>query len=229
MLSANAISRIAQAAGIKLERVTDDVISASKTDEKGNVYNYNVLRIEYKASMMLPDGTVIEEVGGKEEIYTPGHGHGREKIDTKARRNALKRLMNLPTTMDRDEVKKPMVVFKTLFQRGGQVDHVVDAMEASQGKAVAALYGTTAVQDPAIIDVEPNNPHGVETVGDDISSYVDAMARATTIEELKAVGEDIAATDVTQEAHDKLVEAYKARQVELTTPKQPVGTGQPTF
>lgn len=197
MLSANAISRVAQAAGVTLKRVTDEVVT---------IKNATVLRIEYEAKMLLPDGTVLTEVGGKEEPYTPGVGHAREKTDTKARRNALRRLLVLPLTMDEHDVKKPMIVWKTIFKRGGEMDHIINAQEAAKTNAIKQLYGGTDVE---VIDV-PSEP--VADVMDDLR---DIIHTAQSPEELQAAGVAISEARLTSAESAQLREEYKTRQTQL--------------
>lgn len=175
MLSANGYSKLAQAAGIKLERVTNEV-----TETKSGP----VLLIEYKASMIQQDGTVISDIGGKEEAYTPGKNHSREKIDTKARRNALRRLMSIPLTMPKAEFSKPMVIFKPVFSRGGDVDHVVDSIEAKKDESLKALYGGTeppAAPTPNGFEDLKNRVEQAQTVADldEITKVIQTEAKIT--------------------------------------------------
>jgi len=193
MLSANAVGRIAQAAGVTLKRVTDEVI---KTD------NGQVLRIEYEAKMILPDGTILSEVAGKEETYTPGKDHSREKTDTKARRNALRRLLGLSVTMDEADFKKPMVIWKTVFKRGGEMDHIVDAQEASSRNAVKQLYGGTDIIEGDFVTVEPH---------DVVAELRDMIHTAQTPEELLSAGKAVKDAVISGHDREELANEYKAR------------------
>ncbi len=204
MLSAQALSRIAQAAGIKLRRVTEEFIDMPMMNNQGQHYMAKLLRIEYEASMMLPDGTVITEIGGKEEKYSIGDS-ARERIDTKARRNALKRLMNLPTSMDVDQLKKPMVIWKFKYHKGGDVDHVVDSLQGAKTDAIKQLYGGT-------VDV---TTRGNMLGYDELLTQLNA---ATTPDELRAVGELIEDVPLSKSDRKDLVLEWQARRDELAQP-----------
>lgn len=174
MLSAAAITRIAQAAGVTLKRVTDEVVTMN---------GVTILRLEYEATMMMPDGSIIQEIGGKEEPYTPGQGHSREKTDTKARRNALRRLLGIPVTMSEADIKKPMVIWKAVFRKGGDIDHIVDAIETGKRKAIATLYGST-VDDVIDVPSEVLNKDGELTI-DGIKTRIDSAQSILELNEIK--------------------------------------------
>lgn len=201
MLAHTAFKKIGMAAGVKLERVTEQV---------KQVKNDTYLLIEYRASMLLPDGTVHEEVSGKEEVYAGAHA--REKIDTKAKRNAIRALLNIPLTMPKGNVDKPFVILKPVFHRGHspETDAIIDRIEGAKRDAVAALYPS---RQPQTIEAKFEAPRQPVNIAE-LSNAIEA---ANTPEELQAAADKVAKATVSGEERRVLVDAYKARKALLET------------
>ena len=214
MPSAHLLKRIGQASGVTLRKVTDRVDEFEDFNERGQVIKTRTLLIEYEATMMLADGTVVSDTGGKEEKYTPGVGHSREKIDTKARRNALATLMAVPKKMTIDDLKKPLIVFKPVFNRGGEVDHIVEAIEGKQNRAIASLYGDTTTESEIIdaVMTETEQPAEVET-----PDFKLAIEGCQTVADLEAIGEMIKGFELSDDQRAELIGAYKSKAAELKT------------
>lgn len=214
MLSAVAINRIAKAFGVTLDRVTDEVIE---------VGGKAVLRIEYKATMLMPDGNVQTDIGGKEEPYTPGQQHSREKTDTKARRNALRRLLDIPVTMAEEDMKKPMVVWKAVYELGGDVDHIVHAIEAKKVAAIKMLYGSVDTQTGEIVDIRaehsPASNQPVASPEPLTFEAAKAKARAaSSLEDLTTLEKALNGVALTTEQRKTLGAVIISRRDELSEP-----------
>ncbi|MGB1270597.1 MAG: hypothetical protein ACPG5T_00850 [Endozoicomonas sp.] len=199
MVAATAIKRIGRAAGIHLKRTIDEVVEVN-----GNSY----LRIEYEATMMLPDGEVITETGGKEEAYSGAHA--REKIDTKAKRNAIRQLLNIPITLPTDQLEKPFVIFKPVYQRGvdQRSDKILDAIEAKKDRGLRQLYGGT---EEDVVDVQVESLASANTDGElTFDGLVMAFEMAQDLGSLDKVRLAAEEVPMTKAQRDTAGEVYKS-------------------
>ncbi|TGN08595.1 hypothetical protein [Leptospira bandrabouensis] len=144
MLKSEKVINIAQAMGIRLEKVTED-----ETKLNGIPH----LRIEYVASLRLPDGTIVKSspVGKSLPITTSSgknQAHIYESVDRKAKRNAIKEMLAIPTQMKREEAQKMWVCVRAIVG-DGSIESLEQGktIEASATVAKESLYGDTA---PAI-------------------------------------------------------------------------------
>jgi hypothetical protein len=100
-----------------------------------------------------------------------------------------------------------MVVWKAVYERGGEMDHVLDALEARKVSAIKMLYPGAG----QTVDVQAE---AVDTA-DSLRAAIDSAA---SHEDLEAVGNRIANTRITQAERVELQALYKARKVALSTP-----------
>lgn len=137
MLKSEKVIGIGQAVGIQLEKVKDEVVSMG-----GEEY----LLIEYIARLQLPDGTVVETPpSGKQLPLKTKFGiqaHVHESCDRKAKRNAIKELLQIPTQIPVAEAKKMWVCCKAVFkdEGGGYSQNQVKTINAQGSTAIEALY-----------------------------------------------------------------------------------------
>jgi hypothetical protein len=225
-LSAPAIKRIGMVSGVKLEKHDERVhtimlpAKPQKTGYNGNIIpaeparEATMLLIEYRASMMLPDGTVHSEVSGKEEEYIGQHA--REKIDTKAKRNAIKALLNIPLTLPRANVDKPFIVFKPIFHRGHstETDAILDRIEGAKTYAMDMLYPGSASPAPWPMQAIP-----VQSSASDgeisLAEITDMIRTAPDIDQLDSLVSNSADIPKTEAQRKAIVEAYSQRKTEL--------------
>ncbi len=196
-LSAPAIKRIGMVAGVKLDKVNEEV---------KQVNGISFLLIEYRASMILPDGSVHSEVAGKEEAYQGQHA--REKIDTKAKRNAIKALLNIPLTIPRANVAKPFIVLKPVFHRGHspETDAILDRIEGAKNYAMDMLYPGQSSQPKAL----PGGsfPEAGEQNVNDIIAMIQTAPDLAGLDMLVKESADIPKTEAQRKA---LIQAYTER------------------
>lgn len=203
-LSAPAIKRIGMVAGVKLEKVTELVKEVNKVQ---------YLLIEYRASMQLPDGSVHWDIAGKEEPYAGQHA--REKIDTKAKRNAIKALLNIPLTLPREHVNKPFVVFKPVFRRGysPETDAILDRIEGAKANAMDMLYGSSK---PELKALPSTNQDSGEVGLAELTEMMRTAPDLAQLETLVQAGMTIKKDEMERKAW---LEAMQKRKAELEGPK----------
>jgi len=138
MLKSEKVIGIGQAVGIKLEKVTD------RTIEINGVAH---LLIEYIASLDLPDGTTTETPPTGKALpilnsYGKNQAHIHESCDRKAKRNAIKELLQIPTQIPLEQAKKMWVCMKAVYKdgEGGYSNTKTKTINAQGSTAIEALY-----------------------------------------------------------------------------------------
>lgn len=147
MLKSEKVINIAQAIGLRLEKVLEEETILNKIPH---------LRIEYVASLRLPDGTIVKSspVGKSLPITTKdgsNQAHIYENVDRKAKRNAIKEMLSIPTQMKREEAQKMWVCVRAVVGDGSiESQEVGKTIEASATVAKEGLYGdlTSSVLKP---------------------------------------------------------------------------------
>lgn len=207
-LSAPAIKRIGMVAGVKLDKVDEEV---------KQVNGVSFLLIEYRASMLLPDGSVHSEVSGKEEAYQGQHA--REKIDTKAKRNAIKALLNIPLSIPKANIDKPFIVLKPVFHRGysPETDAIMDRIEGAKTYAMDMLYPGQSNQ-PKALTVNTSFTESGEQTCDDIIRMIQTAPDLTGLDALLKESADIPKTEAQRKA---IISVYTERKNALQ------GSGEP--
>ncbi|TGL04972.1 hypothetical protein EHQ43_10025 [Leptospira bouyouniensis] len=138
MLKSEKVINIAQAIGLRLEKVLEEETILNKIPH---------LRIEYVASLRLPDGTIVKSspVGKSLPITTKdgsNQAHIYENVDRKAKRNAIKEMLAIPTQMKREEAQKMWVCVRAVVGDGStESQEVGKTIEASATVATENLYG----------------------------------------------------------------------------------------
>lgn len=206
MINSRAVEKIAQAAGVKLEKVRDEEIKIG-----GELH----LLIEYIASVRLPDGTIEQTppTGKSLPIKTKSgnnQAHIRESVDMKARRNACKALLAIPTTLPIEHATRYWVTAKAVYDDtpAGQALRE-KTIQASQ-TATAKLYDEPPqIQDAKVEDEGPSL----------FEQKTIAIENAGSLEELKRIAETIDKSQYTKtefmalkgyysEAHNRLKGDY---------------------
>lgn len=138
MLKSEKVINIAQAIGLRLEKVLEEETVLNKVPH---------LRIEYVASLRLPDGTIVKSspVGKSLPITTKdgsNQAHIYENVDRKAKRNAIKEMLAIPTQMKREEAQKMWVCVRAVIG-DGSIESIEQGktIEASATVAKENLYG----------------------------------------------------------------------------------------
>lgn len=167
MIKSEKIINIGQAVGIRLEKVIEEEIFLNKVPH---------LRILYVASLTLPDGTKIESppVGKCLPIinqYNKVQAHIHESVDGKAKRNAIKHLLSIPTAMEKSEAKKMWMCVRAVAKEGSLLSETrVKTVEGSASAAVGNLYG--AEPNP-VKEEKPVSPEEFKTMIRECSTLED--------------------------------------------------------
>jgi len=159
MLKSEKVINLGQAVGIRLEKVLEEEIKLNGIPH---------LRIEYVASLRLPDGTMIKSTPtGKSLPVITSTGkvqaHIHESVDRKAKRNAIKEMLSIPTQMKKTEAQKMWVCVRAVLG-DGSVDsqEQMKTIEASATAATNALYNEEV---PSIQnEVKPISPEEFRTM-----------------------------------------------------------------
>ncbi|TGM22010.1 hypothetical protein [Leptospira meyeri] len=152
MIKSEKIINIGQAVGIRLEKFLEEEITLHKVPH---------LRILYIASLTLPDGTKIESppVGKCLPIinqYGKVQAHIHESVDGKAKRNAIKHLLAIPTAMEKVEAKKMWMCVRAVAKEGSLIsENKVKTVEGAASVATSNLYGDDPIPSKEIPPVSP--------------------------------------------------------------------------
>lgn len=168
MLSAEFVIRIGLAAGIELVKTTEGQIEI-----EGTPY----WRILYSAQIRLPDGTLLigPESGKAQPIRTSKgttQAHIIESTDKKARRNAIKELLTIPTQLPKRDAQRVWVVVKTQYEPGSEAEKLI---QHRAGNAARLLY------DPGVNRVQ---------------AYIERFTSAITLDELDRYYQDARDSDL---------------------------------
>lgn len=196
--------RIGNAAGVKLTQHSSEEIEIGGKKH---------LQILYIASMELPDGTIMfsEPVGKAMPVHTSSgslQAHLFESVDKKAKRNAIKALLNFPTTMSEEQFKKPFIAAKVIYRPGidETTDKLLAARQARTEAAIQQLYPHRAT-----VDVQAHaTPISVE-------NFIQRIQEAQNLGDLNKIGAEIAKVQMTGEQRKELLNAFKARKTLLET------------
>lgn len=137
MLKSEKVINLGQAVGIRLEKVLEEEIKLNGIPH---------LRIEYVASLRLPDGTMIKSTptGKSLPIITSTgkvQAHIHESVDRKAKRNAIKEMLSIPTQMKKTEAQKIWVCVRAVLGDGSiDSQEQMKTIQASATAATNALY-----------------------------------------------------------------------------------------
>jgi len=196
-------------------------IAEEKTEEIDGVAMYSV---KYDAFFILPNGApvAVEGEGKAQDLYNESwttdqatgertkqqkrQAHIVESTRKKARRNAIKNLNNIPTSMDKDKFLRPWIILRPVFQAGvsPETDRLMAQQQAITSNATKQLYGVVedAAPRPQVVDVHPEAITGVEDM-------LERMQDAANLAMLDALGEEVAEMRLTGAERTTLVEAYK--------------------
>lgn len=168
MLTAEFMIRLGLAAGIELVRVKEGII-----DLDGSPY----YQVQYSAQIRLPDGTLLvgPENGKAQPLKTTDgktQTHIIENTDKKARRNAIKELLTIPTQIPRREAQRLWVVVKTQYEPGSEAEKLI---QHRAGNAARLLY------DPGVNRVQ---------------AYIERFTSAATLDELDRYYQDARDSDL---------------------------------
>lgn len=203
--SAEFIIELGNLAGANLEKVFEGEVSVD-----GIIY----FQVLYDACITLPSGVEIRVKGeGKsQQLYNyftnnetgvvtkKIQAHTFESTRKKAKRNALKELFKIRTSMPEEEFDRPWVLLRPVYHAGvsEKTDRLISKNEKSSAKAVESLYGSHQVIEVKKEDGELN-----------VSQITTALTTVETIEALEALGKEISEMRLTQTERDSLVITYK--------------------
>lgn len=187
----------------------------------------------YHAYFLTPSGQVMSVMseGKAQAIYTNSgtiQAHLRESTRKKAKRNAIKALLNIPTSMDVSEFMRPWIFFRPTFKAGvsSETDAIIADQQAIAAQSRKLLYGGSANQASeghsmgaeagVTIDITANAP----VVADEPSmiEVSEAIERAQTVAELNQIGVDLAEMRLTGTERKQIETLWKARKAKLESP-----------
>ena len=200
--SADFLLRIAAMLDIKLVKVFEGV-----TNDTGSA----MYECKYNAYLMLPNGTLlsVEGEGKAQELYNSQgkQAHIQESTRKKAKRNAIKALLGIPTSMLEEDFDRPWVLLRPVFRAGlsDQTDAILADQKALADRSREMLFPTNKV-DVAASESTPS-----------FEELKAALESANTPEELEAVRKRLAAAALTGDIRAQLRVIYKARKTLLET------------
>lgn len=196
--SADFLLRLANTMGVKLVQTFAGIV-------EGPPPMYSV---RYNATLLLPSGQVLAvENEGKDVSPYNNDGtlqaHVVEATRKKAKRNAIKALLGLPTTMPAAEFNRPWIVLRPEFTPG--VSAETDALIEIQKQLIAQSQRLLLAGSPDEVSA---------AAIDDLKSLVES---ADTLDALKTVGKSFAQARLTTAERAELEIAYRARKTLLET------------
>lgn len=203
--SANFNIKLANMLDIKLVEVF-----AGVTNDTGSP----MYAVRYNAGLQLPNGELLtaENEGKDQELYNSvgKQAHIVESTRKKAKRNAIKNLLNIPTSMPEEEFLRPWILLRPVFRPGisEETDAIIASRQIKSEEAKAMLYGGKAV-DPQAGEVT------------DIKALFAAIESAQNLDELMAAQKRVAAARITSDERLQLGAAHKARKHYLETGEIP--------
>lgn len=209
--SADFIIKLGNLLGIELEKDFEGV-----TEESGT----KMYACRYNAYLTLPNGARLAVMGeGKDqELYT-GSGskqaHIAESTRKKAKRNAIKCLLGIPTSMPEEEFDRPWILLRPIFHEG--VDPATDRIIAEQKQQAETdkkqLYQTIDVQ------AEAQGDGSIE----EIVAHIKAVTTMAQLEELVKAAGDVKKTEAERK---QVVQAYQEQKTFIeSVAKQEQGGG----
>lgn len=202
MMSATFLEKVAQAAGVELRRTAREEISLGGVD---------YIRIEYVASMRLPNGTILEAApAGKELPLRTKSGniqaHIAESCDRKARRNAIKQILSVPTAIEEKLALRHWVVVKAIYDESQpEARAIAQEIRREADESRRLLY--PAVKDAEVVPTDPTPPTGFAELREE-------MQKAATLDELNAIANGDM-RHLSEIEHDSLRGLYARRAREL--------------
>lgn len=193
--------KIANMLDIKLVKTFEGVRNDTGVDQ------YSV---RYSAHLTLPNGAILSvEDEGKDQDICNSFGrqaHIVESTRKKAKRNAIKALLGIPTTMKVEQFQRPWILLRPVFREGlsDETDRIIAEQRALAEESKRKLFPTQ------IIDVKAQ-----EVV--DIEAMIAAIESANTKDELSTVQKRLASARMTQDERIQLGGLFKAKKQLLET------------
>jgi hypothetical protein len=189
------------------------------TNSDSGTEMYEVL---YNAGFYLPDGTpiTVEGEGKAQELYNYDDRGNKKKLAhivestrKKARRNAIKNLNKIPTSMPQADFLRPWIILRPVFTAGvsAETDQAIARLEASKNSAAKLLYGDA----PQTIDVQAE-PHADSDGQLTVEGAKRLIETTKTLADLETT--KVALTDVpmTTAQRKELFDMLSAKTTELT-------------
>lgn len=199
--SADFVIKIGNLLGIRLTKIFEGV-----TEDTGT----KMYSCRYNAALTLPNGAVltVEEEGKDQELFTASgkQAHIIESTRKKAKRNAIKALLGIPTSMPEALFDRPWVLLRPVFHAGisTETDRIIAQQQEQTEQNQKLLYA----QKP--IDIQAEEVVSVEEL-------TAAIETANTKAELDVVGKRIRTARLTGDERTQLSGKYKARNTLLET------------
>lgn len=209
--SADFIIQLGNLAGVRLDKVFEGPI------ELDNIKMYSV---RYIASLRLPSGEILTTPGeeGKDQALYTGQGtmqaHIAESTRKKAKRNAIKCLLGIPTTLLAEEFDRPWIILRPVFRAGvsAEADAIIAEQKALNAVTTQRLYGELPAS-AQTVDVSASAMRDGEL---DANGMIIALQGAASLPDLDALAGQIEDMRLTGGERKALAAAYKRRKADLT-------------
>lgn len=203
--SADFIISLGNLVGITLKKVFEGVV---------DVDGRKVYSVRYNAHLMLPNGAILtaEEEGKDQSMLTSSgslQAHIAESTRKKAKRNAIKALLCIPTSMEEAEFDRPWVMLRPVFHEGvsGGTDRIIAEQRRISDHAKQMLFGPGPSNSGAqVIDVTPRELGEVAPA--DIVARIQAAQSVQELDEIVKASADVPKTEAQRK---EITQAYKDR------------------
>ena len=179
--------------------------------------------VTYNAGFTLPNGTdiFVEGEGKMQELYTTyknqdgspkKQAHVSESTKKKARRNAIKNLNKIPTSMEKEKFLRPWILLRPVFTPGvsTETDRLLARQQGFSNDAAKMLYSNPDQPSQAVIDVAVQKESGEVEVT--IPYMMEMIREASTEVVLNALSPVLANMRLTTAERKTLSDAFKAQQ-----------------
>lgn len=192
--SADFLIRVASTLGVQLRELY------AGPDDSSGVKMYSV---RYNAYLLMPNGAMLSaENEGKDQCMFTDNGmqaHIIENTRKKAKRNAIKALLGLPTTMLETDFDRPWIALRPVFTPGvsDETDAIIADQDRLNQESRAKLYADSASQTPQPVT--------------DLTALKDELNRITNIEALEVFGKKLALVPMTSADTAEMRALFKGR------------------
>lgn len=197
--TADFILKLGNIAGVRLEKIFEGINPDTR-----------LWSCRYNAMIQLPNGewlTIQDEGKDQEAFNNDGSpkAHVSESTRKKAKRNVVKNLLGIPTSLPEAEFNRAWVLLKPVFNPGhADTDRIIAENKAIADKAKAKLYGDA-------IDVKALAP-GEQGVDDVLNLF----KNASDLNALEAIAKAAADMPKTESQRKALAQVYTERKAALS-------------
>jgi hypothetical protein len=201
--SADFIINLGNLLGVTLRKVFEGPV---------NMDGNRMYSVRYNAYLMLPNGAMltVEEEGKDQMMYHEKglQAHIVENTRKKAKRNAIKALLNIPTTMTEGDFDRPWVLLRPLFHAGSpETDRILAEQAAIAEQSRRLLYSPVDVPSGGqTVDVQASKPAMPQELS--VAQVIQRVREAANMAALDALAKEVADMRLTTAERDQIKAAY---------------------